>query len=149
MSLGIEGKTYTMEGGKPVYMKEFGAAPYVPLRRDFGVWYDNISFNNALSREVWERGLDEKSKAINKSYEQFIIPAPKPIVKTTEELDLEKSKLTPLVKFLEQKITEFVTGKTPITDANYQQFLDQAKKLGADELLNMYNTAYKRTYGAK
>jgi putative aldouronate transport system substrate-binding protein len=149
LSLGILGKSYTIENGKPVYMKEFGASPYVPLRRDFGVWYDNISLNNALARETWERGLDDKSKEINQSYEKFIIPAPKAIVKTTEELDLEKAKLTPLTKFLEQKITEFVTGKTPITDANYQQFLEQAKKLGADELLNMYNTAYKRTYGAK
>lgn len=149
LSLGIEGKSYTLEDGKPVYMKEFGASPYVPLRRDFGVWYDNISLNNALARQTWERGLDDKSKAINSSYEKFIIPAPKALVKTTEELDLEKSKLTPLTKFLEQKITEFVTGKTPITDANYQQFLDQLKKLGSDELLEMYNTAYQRTYGSK
>ncbi len=149
LSLGIEGKSYTMVDGKPVYNKDFGAVPYVPLRRDFGVWYDNISLNNALARETWERGLDDKSKAINKSYESFIIPAPKAIVKTTEELELEKSKLTPLTKFLEQRITEFVTGKTPINDATYQQFLDQAKKLGSDELLNMYNTAYKRTYNIK
>ncbi|CAG7599959.1 Lipoprotein LipO [Paenibacillus solanacearum] len=149
LSLGIQGKSYTLENGKPVYMKEFGASPYVPLRRDFGVWYDNMTLNNALSRETWERGLDEKSKAINKNYESFIIPAPKAIVKTTEELDLEKSKLTPLTKFLEQRITEFVTGKAPINDTTYQQFLDQAKKLGSDELLNMYNAAYKRTYGSK
>jgi len=149
LSLGIEGKSYTMVDGKPVYNKDFGAVPYVPLRRDFGVWYDNISLNNALARETWERGLDDKSKAINKGYESYIIPASKAIVKTTEELELEKSKLTPLTKFLEQRITEFVTGKTPINDTTYQQFLDQAKKLGSDELLNMYNTAYKRTYNSK
>ncbi|WNQ14301.1 extracellular solute-binding protein [Paenibacillus aurantius] len=149
LSLGIEGKSYTVENGKPAYRKEFGASPYVALRRDFGVWYDNISLNNALARETWERSLDDKSKAINKSYEPFIIPAPKAMVKTTEELDLEKSKLTPLTKYLEQQITEFVVGKTPINDTTFQQFLDQAKKLGADDLLKMYNTAYKRTYNIK
>lgn len=149
LSLGILGKTYTLENGKPVFMKEFGSSPYVPLRRDYGVWYDNISLNNAKARDAWERGLDEKSKAINARYQQYIIPAPKAIVKTEEELELEKSKLNNLNKYLEQKITEFVTGKTPINDTTYQQFIDQAKKLGSDELLNMYNTAYKRTYGSK
>ncbi|VTR53569.1 Uncharacterised protein [Actinobacillus pleuropneumoniae] len=98
---------------------------------------------------MWERGLSEKSKDINARYEQYIVPAPKQIVKTEEELELEKSKLNNLNKFLEQKVTEFVTGKTPINDSTYQQFIDQAKKLGSDELLAMYNTAYTRTYGGK
>jgi len=146
LSLGIEGKTYTMEDGKPVYNPDFGTSPFNTLRKDWGVWYDQITLNNAISREVWERGLSEKSKDINARYADLIIPAPKQIVKTEEELELEKSKLSNLNKFLEQKITEFVTGKTPMTDAAYQQFIDQAKKLGSDELLDMYNTAYKRTY---
>ena len=149
LSLGIEGKTYTMENGKPVYMKEFGPSPFNTLRKDWGVWYDLITLNNAKSREVWERGLSDKSKDINKRYEPFIIPAPKQIVKTEDELELEKSKLNNLNKFLEQRLTEFVTGKTPINDETYQQFIDEAKKLGADDLLNMYNTAYARTYGGK
>lgn len=149
LSLGILGKTYTIEDGKPRFMEEFGNSPYVPLRRDYGVWYDHISLNNAKARAAWESGLNEKSKAINTRYEKYIIPAPKAIVKTEEEMELEKSKLNNLNKYLEQKITEFVTGKTPINDDTYQQFLDQAKKLGADELLEMYNTAYQRTYGSK
>ena len=147
LSLGIEGKTYKIVDGEPVFLEELGETPYVPLRRDWGVWYDNITLNNAISRAAWERGMNEKSKAINKKYEPYIIPAPKAIVKTKEELELEKSKLNNLNKFLEQKITEFVTGKTPINDTTYSQFIEQAKKLGSDELLNMYNTAYKRTYG--
>ncbi|MFL1674451.1 extracellular solute-binding protein [Paenibacillus dendritiformis] len=149
LSLGIEGKTYTIENGKPVYMKEFGTSPFNTLRKDWGVWYDLITLDNAKSREVWERGLSDKSKEINKKYEPYIVPAPKQIVKTEEELELEKSKLNNLNKYLEQKLTEFVTGKTPINDETYQQFLDQAKKLGADELLHMYDTAYTRTYGKK
>ncbi|WP_010277523.1 extracellular solute-binding protein [Paenibacillus senegalensis] len=148
LSLGILDKTYTIVDGQPRYLEEFGTAPYAPLRKDFGVWYDNITMNNAVSRAAWEAGLDEKSLDINKRYEPFIIPAPKAIVKTDEELELEKSKLTNLNKYLEQKITEFVTGRTPINDATYQEFIDQARTMGADELLDMYNTSYKRTYGS-
>lgn len=148
LSLGILDKTYTIVDGKPRYMEEFGTSPYVTLRKDYGVWYDNITLNNAKSRAAWEAGLDEKSKNINARYEPFIIPAPKAIVKTDDELELEKSKLSNLTKYLEQKITEFVTGKTAINDTTYKDFIDQAKRLGADELLEMYNTAYKRTYGS-
>ncbi|BFT71932.1 extracellular solute-binding protein [Paenibacillus sp. P36] len=149
LSLGIEGKTYTKSNGVPVYNKDFGASPFTTLRKDWGVWYDMITLDNAKSRAVWESGLSDKSKAINKLYESVIIPAPKQIVKTSEELELEKSKLNNLNKYLEQKLTEFVSGKTPINDKTWQEFIDQTKKLGADDLLNMYNAAYTRTYGKK
>ncbi|CAN7353361.1 extracellular solute-binding protein [Paenibacillus sp. LjRoot153] len=149
LSLGIEGKTYTKENGVPVYNKDFGASPFTTLRKDWGVWYDMVTLDNAKSRAVWESGLSDKSKAINKLYAPVIIPAPKQIVKTSEELELEKSKLNNLNKYLEQKLTEFVSGKTPINDKTWQEFIDQTKKLGADELLNMYNAAYTRTYGKK
>ncbi|MZQ87064.1 extracellular solute-binding protein [Paenibacillus sp. 5J-6] len=149
LSLGIEGKTYTKENGVPVYNKDFGASPFTTLRKDWGVWYDMVTLDNAKSRAVWESGLSDKSKAINKLYAPVIIPAPKQIVKTSEELELEKSKLNNLNKYLEQKLTEFVSGKTPINDKTWQEFIDQTKKLGADDLLNMYNAAYTRTYGKK
>ena len=54
LSLGIEGKTYTMEDGKAVYNKEFGESPF-NARKDWGVWYDLITLNNAKSREVGTR----------------------------------------------------------------------------------------------
>ncbi|SIR30563.1 MULTISPECIES: extracellular solute-binding protein [unclassified Paenibacillus] len=149
LSLGIEGKTYTMENGVPMYNKDFGASPFTTLRKDWGVWYDMITLDNAKSRAAWERGLSDKSKDINARYEKFVLPAPKQAVKTEEELELEKSKLSSLSKYLEQKLTEFVTGKTPITDESYDQFVAQCKKLGSDELLAMYEKAYTRTYGGK
>lgn len=41
-------------------------------------------------------------------------------------------------------MTEFVTGRSPITDENLKDFLEQCKKLGAYELKDIYNAAYKR-----
>lgn len=149
MSLGILNKTYKLIDGKPRYMEEFGTSPYVPLRRDWGVWFPNVSINNAIARAAWERGLDKKNMDINASYAQYIVDSPKSIVKNPEEQDLEKSKLNNLNKYLDQRLTEFVTGKAPINDQTVNEFMDQSKKLGVDDLLKMYNAAYKRTYGAK
>lgn len=147
MSLGILNKTYKLVDGKPRYMEEFGTSPYVPLRRDWGVWFPNVSINNAIARAAWERGLDAKNKEINASYAKFIIDAPKSIVKNADEQEIEKSKLNNLNKYFDQKLTEFVSGKTPINDQTVAEFIDQSKKQGVDDLLKMYNAAYKRTYG--
>ncbi|WP_159882392.1 extracellular solute-binding protein [Paenibacillus puerhi] len=147
LSLGILDKSYKVVDGKKRYNEEFGFTPYTPLRRDYGVWYPGIATNFGIAREAWENGLDEKSKAVNIAYEKFIVPAPKAIAKTTEELELEKSKRANLDKYLEQRVTEFVVGKAPINDQTLKDLIDQSKKLGVDELLNMYNKAYKRTYG--
>ncbi|WP_028550834.1 extracellular solute-binding protein [Paenibacillus sp. UNC451MF] len=149
LSLGIEGKTYKMVDGKPRFMEEFGTAPYNTLRRDYGVWYPGIGSDFAIARVAWESALDEKTKKINAAYEPMIVPAPRSYVKTKEEQELEKSKLSNLNKFMDQKMVEFVVGKTPINDDTIKQFIDQAKKLGLDEIITMYNTAYKRTYGSK
>jgi putative aldouronate transport system substrate-binding protein len=149
LSLGILNKSYKVVDGKKRYVEEFGTSPYTPLRRDYGVWYGGISLDNGTSREAWENGLDDKTKAINAAYAKYIVPAPKALVKTAEDQELEKSKRSNLDKFLEQKVTEFVSGKTPINDEAYNQFIDQSKKLGVDDLLKMYNAAYKRNYGGK
>ncbi|ULL17081.1 hypothetical protein DVH26_23130 [Paenibacillus sp. H1-7] len=119
------------------------------LRRDYGVWYPGIGSDFAIARLAWESALDEKTKKINAAYEPIILPSPRSYVKTKEEQELEKSKLTNLNKYMEQKMAEFVVGKTPINDDTIKQFTDQAKKLGLDEIISMYNTAYKRTYNGK
>jgi putative aldouronate transport system substrate-binding protein len=149
LSLGILGKTYNIVDGKARFPEELGSTPYSTLRRDYGVWYPGIGIDAGISREAWENGLDAKQMALNTAYEKYIIPAPRTLAKTADEQELEKAKRANIEKFLEQKITEFVSGKTPITDETYNQFIDQCKKLGADELLKMYNESYKRTYGGK
>lgn len=149
LNLGIEGKTYKMVGGQPRFMEEFGSAPYNTLRKDYGVWYPMIGFEFALPRIAWENALDDKTKKVNAAYEPTVIAAPRSFVKTKEEQELEKSKLTNLTKYVDQKLAEFVVGKTPINDETIAAFQAESKKQGADDIVAMYNTAYKRTYGAK
>jgi putative aldouronate transport system substrate-binding protein len=149
LSLGIEGKTYQMVDGKPRYLESFGTSPFNGLRKDFGVWFPGIGSDFALARLAWESALNPNTKKVNDAYEPIIIPAPRGYVKNKEEQDLEKSKLSNLEKYMDQKMAEFVVGKAPINDDTIKQFIDQCKKLGLDEIITMYNTAYKRTYGTK
>ncbi|MCU6794445.1 extracellular solute-binding protein [Paenibacillus sp. WQ 127069] len=149
LSLGIEGKTYQMVDGKPRYLESFGTSPFNGLRKDYGVWFPGIGSDFALARLAWESALNPRTKKVNEAYEPIIVPAPRGYAKTKEEQELEKSKLSNLDKYMDQKMAEFVVGKTPVNDDTIKEFIDQTKKLGLDEILTMYNTAYKRTYGGK
>lgn len=149
LSLGIEGETYTFEDGKPMYNKDFGPAPYNTLRKDYGVWYTAIVIDSAIARDAWENAMDDDFLAMQEMYQPYIIPAPRNFVRTEEEMDLEKSKLDNLNQYLEQELTKFVMGEIPINEDNFNKFISQAQRLGVDEIINMYNTAYHRTYGSE
>jgi putative aldouronate transport system substrate-binding protein len=125
--------------------ESFGASPFVTLGRDYGVWYDTITINSNKSIMALERGLDDNIKAVNAMYQEYIVPVPRVPVKDPIEMELEKTIKSNLDTYLEQKVTEFVTGKTPINDETHNEFIEQAKRLGVDGLVNIYNTAYERT----
>jgi putative aldouronate transport system substrate-binding protein len=148
LSLGILGETYTIEDGKPYFNRDFGPAPYKILREKYGVWYGTITFDSAISRDAWENAMDENFQGIQKMYQPYIVPAPRNFVRTEEELDLEKSKLDNLNQFLEQELAKFIMGNVPINDNTFNQFISQAQKFGVDEIIEMYNNGYERTYGS-
>ncbi|OUS76395.1 hypothetical protein B1748_11965 [Paenibacillus sp. MY03] len=143
LALGIDGETYDRSEGAPKFLESLGPAPYDKLRGEYGIWYPEISLNMGKSREA-ER-LSEKAQAIEELYLPIVLPAPAPLVLTDEENEINKEKLNNLTVYIEEKMTEFVVGRTPITAPNIQAFIEQCKKLGAQELIDMYNTARGRT----
>ncbi|WP_020616189.1 extracellular solute-binding protein [Paenibacillus daejeonensis] len=148
LNLGIEGETYTFdEEGTPRYLDSFFPDPIAPLRTDYGVGYDGLANHFALLYVAWESGLSELELANEEMYKAHGKNPPKRFVKTEEELELEKSRSGNLEQYLQGEITKFIMGDKPLNVETYGQMLEQAKKLGADQLVDMYNTAYARTYG--
>lgn len=147
LALGIEGKTYETVNGAPKFLKSLGPGPYAFLRGKFGVWYPDINLDMGKSREA--EVLSEKAQAIEDLYKPLVIPAPKQLVLTETENEVQKAKRDNLNKYLDQKISEFIAGRTPIDDGSLRALIEQSVKLGAYELRDMYNKAYERTYGGK
>lgn len=146
--LGAEGVTYERTNGKAKYLAALGTVPtsiQSKLKTEYGVRYNNFPLLNYVNK-----GRDAEPPMTKKLQEledmnakSAIDPAPS-VVATEAELSLEKSKLPSLEKYIEQRVTEFVMGKTPITDAALNDFIAQCKKLGSDDLIKMYNEQLQR-----
>ncbi|MBD2847917.1 extracellular solute-binding protein [Paenibacillus sp. IB182496] len=145
VALGIEGETYDRSEGEPKFLASLGTAPYDLLRGKWGVWYPGINPDMDKSRKA-ER-LSEKAQAIEELYMPLVVPSPKPLVLSEEENALRQQKLDQLNVYIEEKMTEFVTGRTSINEQTLQEFQAQCVKLGAHELRDMFNAANARVYG--
>ncbi|MBD2847448.1 extracellular solute-binding protein [Paenibacillus sp. IB182496] len=144
LAYGIEGTTYEFVDGEAKFLESLGPAPYALLRGEYGVWYPEINLNNGKSRAA-ER-LSEEAQAIEDMYSPIVRQAPKPLVLTAEETELQIAKQSNLNTYMDQKISEFIAGRIAITDESIADFIAQCRKLGAYELRDMYNAAYERVY---
>ncbi|MEK3884719.1 extracellular solute-binding protein [Paenibacillus sp. PL2-23] len=147
LSLGIEGETYEFVDGKGKFLESLGPGPYTILRGDYGIWYPGVAMDFGKSRDA--EILNEDAQRIEDLYLPKLVEAPKALVMTAEETELMKAKKTNLDTYIDQKISEFIAGRTPINDETIKSFIDQCLKLGAHDLRDMYNTSYQRTYGGK
>lgn len=146
LALGLEGTSYEYVDGEAKFLKLLGDAPYDTLRGKWGIWYPDINLNMDKSRKA--EILSERAQGIEELYMPIVIPAPPQLVLTEEENAIRKHKADNLNVFLEEKITDFVVGRTPLNDDTLKQFMEQSEKLGAYELRDLYNTAYQRAKSA-
>lgn len=147
LSLGIEGETYERKDGKANYLESLGPAPYNILRGDYGIWYPGIAQNFGKARDA--EILSPDAQRIEDLYFPILQEAPPALVMTAEETELQKAKKANLDTYLDQKVSEFISGRTPINDETLQAFIDQSVKLGAYELRDMYNTSYTRIFSGQ
>lgn len=145
LALGIEGETYDRSEGEPKFLESLGPGPYSFLRGDYGVWYPDINLDMGKSR-LAER-LSERAQQIEEIYMPIVVQAPGALILNDEENELQKELLNNLTVYMDQKIAEFIAGRTPINDDTLQAFLKQCIDLGAYELRDMYNVAHQRAYG--
>ncbi|MBD2844552.1 extracellular solute-binding protein [Paenibacillus sp. IB182496] len=139
---GIAGKNYEVNGGEVRYLEEEPDL-LVPNLRKEGVLYDSIRMA-AFDKSRQARVLSPEDAAIDELQQPYIVDSVPLMVATEEEAELEKERLANLTKHLEQKLTEFVMGKTAINDESISQFVREANQLGAAELVEMYNTQLER-----
>ncbi len=143
--LGIEGVTHTTKDGKPSYLPTIAKPEVSTMRKDFGARYDEglMFVEKGLGRIA--ENYFETNKVLEDLYKPFVVEAAPAVLVTEKEQELEKEKKPNVEKYLEQKLTEFVMGRTAITDAAVAEMVAQANKLGAADLVKMYNEQVERT----
>ena len=140
MNYGVEGVTYTMEDGEPVYtaaILEDGTSPLAALRKHgINTWFP-------LYQAKGFEYASEKFIGAVESYEQHII-APVPPLKFTDE---ERSTITSLYQgeiktYLDESLDGFITGKVSLD--TFDSFVETLNKMGLPDILQIYNDALTR-----
>lgn len=149
-SYGIEGETYVLNtDGTPSLapqMKRQANPDGRELVRDFGwIYYlDKYEFPAGSLKDVTGDPVpqDDRWMYSRKKMEAAaqVIPAD-PVLKYTEEQTKDlRSKCTNFQDYFKQNIDKFIMGTRPIKE--WDQFVEEIKKLGVSDVEKIYNDAY-------
>jgi len=145
---GIEGVHYTMVNGKPVYTDLIlnnpeGLDPELARIKD-GIFWTCLPYQIG-----WDCNFQamQNSPWVTKSWELYrepgMVEAPMPALKFTDEEFSRRSQIiTEIDTYKDPMIDKFIMGVEPLE--KFDEFVENIKKAGLDELLKIQNDAYKR-----
>ena len=148
-NFGIEGKSYEMKDGNPVYTDEIMknkdgltvsqamakymrvnySGPYIQDKRYISQYYSHTEQQKAL--EDWMNYYDENEKSV--------LP---PITFEPSEAAESNTLLNDVKKYLSTEVTSFISGKRSMD--TYDDFVKKLKELGAEKIVEIYQKAYDR-----
>ncbi|SDD11652.1 putative aldouronate transport system substrate-binding protein [Paenibacillus sp. UNCCL117] len=150
ITMGIEGETYTLENGKLVY-PELKDAPIVDLKAletKYGMWLEGMYFRPD-KRSVYYKFSEKEQEAQDKIVKNNKFEPADPELKFT---DAETKTLAELRTAIDKAANEFSTKyvmKKEFGDAQWNEWLQTAEKMGAQKFIDAYNAAQQRYNEAK
>ncbi|GIP37819.1 ABC transporter substrate-binding protein [Paenibacillus sp. J31TS4] len=150
VTMGIEGETYKLENGKPVYpeLKDLPVVDIKALETKYGMWLEGM-YLRPDKRSVYYAFTEKEQEAQDKINKAKKYEPADPELKFTDE---ETKTIADLRSSLDKAANEFATKyvmKKEYTDAQWNEWLQSAEKLGANRLVDAYNAAQKRYDEAK
>ena len=145
---GVEGDTYTMVDGEPVYTDKVLNAtnPINDYMRQIGGQIEDMA---SLHDNSYERFMsDEEGNRVTKMYEEsglvnkmnVKLPA---VSFTQEELDVVNSKWQPCRNYMLEQLQKWTFDGSTI-DAEFDQYMANLKFMGIEEVIAAYQSAYDR-----
>lgn len=149
-NFGIEGETYTMVDGKPQFTQEVldTGAVNIYLRENYGAQL-NVGYVSVYDYErQWTNEAGIEAYEMYEDADIWFNTWTPPLNFTMEELEVYNRVISPLNTYQDEKITAFITGKEDIS-TGWDAYVEQCKKLGADELVEITQAAYDRYLAAQ
>lgn len=138
-SWGVEGETYTTEGGAKKFKPEF--TDVTEMRKQTGLQtsgtYTWIDFNAHLS--LFSPDLQNAYKEAAKYDPPAMQPRPAFTEAQNEVISITGQAIN---KHRDESFAKFVTGTRSLSE--WDKYVEEMKKLGVETLLNTYKTAYER-----
>lgn len=141
-NFGIEGDTYTMVDGKPIFTDKVLKSDKAPVDviRETGA-QSNFGFQqDYFYEEQWTLPL--ATEGINQYKEHNVYMDKYPVLKFTEEEQKEIQKINPKVEtYIVETRQQWILGAKPVDHA---AFVKELEKLGARRLVEINQAAYER-----
>lgn len=140
---GIEGKTYTMVGGKPIFTKAILDSGAVNKQLNELGAQVSIGFPQEFAyEEQWMTPLAAKGMT-DYIKNKFIIPQVPKLTYTLDEQKRLKELEGPINTFVEEMSQKWILGGESV-EASYDKYVEKLKSLKIDEVLKIKNEAYQR-----
>lgn len=142
MNFGIEGETYTKEGGKLQYTDVVlhpsdGDSPQTTL---FQLGIDRLNYVQMAEYE--DAFVSDEVRRTRELYLPYITD-PYPSLKFTEEEQKEiTNRMTEIQTYRDENIVAFIIGTRPLDE--FEQFVEELKSLGIEDIIEIHKTAYER-----
>ncbi|OUM93817.1 MAG: ABC transporter substrate-binding protein [Thermobacillus sp. ZCTH02-B1] len=145
VTLGVEGETfYFDENGKPVYPELEGQAVDIKvLEKHYGLWLEGM-YLRPDHRSVYYNFTEREQEAQDMMISQNKFEPLDPVLNFTDE---ENSRIAELQVALEKAAAEFNANyilDKKAGDKEWEAWVQNAKKLGADEFIEIFNRAQQR-----
>ncbi len=147
MNFGIEGETYTMIDGKPIFTDELlnGEIPVNDVLMDMGVLQVGYQQDYDYEKQ-WTIDLAVQGVELYNEHTPYITTLDSlSLPLTPEEID-EKAKLeTALTTYTSEMIQKWVLGSESV-DETFDDYLARVEELGSNEVVAIWQGAYDRAY---
>lgn len=145
MNFGVEGLTYNMVDGKPVFTDELLAESNIvdKLKKEYGVqvevgFHQDFEYEKQWMNEIALEGVNEY---LDNGY---IVQNRLPNLNYTQEEQARIQELLgPINTFRDETGQKWILGAESVEEG-YDAFVNQLKQMNIEELLEIYNTAYDR-----
>ncbi|MFB9279633.1 extracellular solute-binding protein [Cohnella cellulosilytica] len=146
LNFGIEGETYTMVDGKPIFTEEVLSQPSVVdyLIKTTGAQLNIGAQQDFAYEEQWTNkiALEGVKMYVDNNYfaEDYLLPK----LSFTLDEDKRLNELFPSIQtYVMETSQKWFMGGEPV-EGNYDRFVQQLQTLKLDEVLSIYNAAYER-----
>lgn len=145
INFGIEGESYTMVDGKPVFTDEVleSGGVNVYLQKNFGAQLPIGYEQDFAYEEQWTNEEGLRAYELYTGNSVYTEPYTPVLNMTPEETELYDKYLTGLNTYQNEAVSAFITGKEDV-DAGWDVYVQKCKELGVDELVGVYQTAFER-----
>jgi putative aldouronate transport system substrate-binding protein len=145
VTMGVEGETFHFdENGKPVYPELEGQAIDIKvLEQKYGLWLEGM-YLRPDHRSVYYNYTEREQEAQDMMNAQGKFEPLDPVLNFTDE---ENAKIAELQVALEKAAAEFNANyilDKKAGEKDWEAWLQNAKKLGVDEFIEIFNTAQQR-----